>query len=146
MIRASSLIFFLLFGLATVNSQVTGNSPNKERFYDTVTMSSAVTSFSSDGLFNISLFGDFNDSCRIFLNDSLVYNGWLQTNPLLGHTGKTIIFSRNSYPEAPVLHFIMINKKYNVTETLDFNYPIVEIRFINNRWLFTYTRRFADLE
>lgn len=94
----------------------------------------------------IRLVGDFDDSCWITVNRQLIFRHYVSSNFLLGSSGYSIALNKMYKKNGAFLKVFPYNKNVCFTEKVDYNYPVLEIRFYDNKWILTYTNKIAHLE
>ncbi|HEV7780555.1 MAG TPA: hypothetical protein VGO58_04770 [Chitinophagaceae bacterium] len=90
--------------------------------------------------------GDFDDSSLLYINDVLIFARYLQTDPLFSHSHYSISVSKKAANGKALLKMWLWNKKICFTSPVNFKYPVLEIRYYDNKWILTYTDRVVELE
>ena len=102
------------------------------------------TFFYSHKLFWISLCEGFNDSIQIFVNNKLLIEGRAITNESIG-IAKEVIVNFDHLSDKKIMQLILVNRNVCLTETLELNYPFLEINY-NNNWQLKYINHIIKRE
>ena len=99
------------------------------------------TFYYAQKIFTVSFIGAINDSIKVYIADILIYEGHLQA----GDLRQNIQVPFKSRYDRPKMRIYFVNRKACITELLNLNFPILELK-VAERWYLTYTNNFASLE
>jgi hypothetical protein len=111
--------------------------------YDKITQ--ADTFFYSQKIFYIRLKDGFNDSVKVFINGHLVLDELIITNESI-ELAKDLTTRFEKKIDTIELKIILPTKNICLTETLELDYPLLEISLLSDRWKILYRNHFDKLE
>ena len=135
------ILFTLNFFTILAQTRCETNSPDvMKTYYKANKVRSNDTFYYSHNIFSISLAGDFNDSLKMYIGDSLILN------ELVSNASRKLIQTNfKVLSDSQFLKIFLVNQKKCLTELLNFKFPILEIR-LKEKWYLTYTNTFSSLE
>ena len=142
-----SLIIFLI-SIKSYSQDSRISLPVVKSFYKTDKPGVIDSIYYANCFYYISLYGSFNDSCLLFINDTLVINKHIKTNESLGHTMTGISFLELQYNTPIKLTIVLVNRNIYLTENLDLSstYRILAVYLDKSKWTLNYSNHIPILE
>lgn len=86
----------------------------------------------------------FDNDVQTFINDSLIFNEHLKTNPSAGFTGKSILYDYSKNRDKNLILRIIIDNKNCIITNLNLKYYKLHIGNRLEKWVLSYNNNFVN--